>query len=272
MNNPFRRPDAAGASFLPEDYVARKNETRANILSLLLFGVVMFGVVAAFFVTNRQWLSVRREQAAINVQYAQEAERIEQYKTLQAQKAAMLARAEITTSLNEPVPRSNLLAELVSRMPREITLLDLTLESKRIEAPKADAQNRSGKTDPKAKSGSLTKGSKAQAGKDEAKKENEKIAPARFTFSLKLQGVSRANQEIADYVTALKACPLLQAVELAYIKERTIKDVDLREFEITAQLRPDADARSVEPVATLRQGSKTANQSASAEQPSGEEK
>lgn len=60
MRNPFARNDSPSGSFLPAEYVARKNEMRANIICLSLFGVVMFGVIAAFFVTNRQWLQVRK--------------------------------------------------------------------------------------------------------------------------------------------------------------------------------------------------------------------
>lgn len=256
MKNPFRRPDAAGASFLPEDYVARKNETRANIFALVLFAIVMFGVVGAFFVTNRQWLSVRREHEAMNAQYAQEAKKIEQLKGLEAQKSDMLAKAEITTALIERVPRSILLAELVTRMPKEITLLDLSLEGKRIEPPKADPKDRAGakpgaKPITKAVAGSLTKA----GGKGEDKAKEEKPTPPRLSHTLKLQGVASANWHITDYLASLTACPLLQTVELTYIKERTIKDVSLREFEITAQLKPDADARAIEPVTTLRQGS-----------------
>src|SRR5690554_1039472 len=122
MRNPFLRPDMGGGSFLPEDYVARKAETRASLISLALFGIVLGGVVAAFFVTNRQWLSVRREQELINTLYTQEARKIEQLKKLEAQKAEMLAKAEVTTALVEKVPRSVLLSELTTRMPESITL------------------------------------------------------------------------------------------------------------------------------------------------------
>src|SRR5262245_52717864 len=132
MRNPFARTDAGNSSFLPQDYVARKAEMRANLLCLALFGVVMFGVVAAFFVTNRQWLQVRQEQQSITTRYSSEAAKIEQLKLLEGQKAEMLEKAEVTTALIEKVPRSRLLSELVNRMPQDITLLELSLISKRI--------------------------------------------------------------------------------------------------------------------------------------------
>src|SRR6185436_1057254 len=131
MWKPFVKADQQGSSFLPQDYVARKAEMRANLICLGLFGVVMFCVVAAFFVTNRQWLQVRRNQQAITTQYTQEAIKIEQLKQLEKQKNEMMEKAEITTALIEHVPRSILLAELITRMPDDITLLELTLVSKR---------------------------------------------------------------------------------------------------------------------------------------------
>src|ERR1043165_4975506 len=135
MWKPFVRPDQQGASFLPQDYVARKAEMRANLICLSLFGVVMFCVVAAFFVTNRQWLQVRKSQATITAQYTQEAAKIEQLKLLEKEKGEMMDKAEITTALIERVPRSVLMSELITRMPDDITLLELSLISKRVKEP-----------------------------------------------------------------------------------------------------------------------------------------
>ena len=70
-------------SFVPEDYLARKAERRTNVVYLALFSVAMFGIVAAFFVTNRQWSEVKQYQEAINVRFSQAAKDIEQVKTLE---------------------------------------------------------------------------------------------------------------------------------------------------------------------------------------------
>jgi Tfp pilus assembly protein PilN len=257
MGNPFRPHDTQGASFLPEDYVRRRAEMRANVISLGLFGVVMFGVIGAFFVTNRQWMTVRQEQLTVNQAYAAEARKIDQLQQIEAQKTAMISKAELTTALLEKVPRSILLAELITRMPQDITLLDLALTSKRIAtegAPQADKKA-------KPKPGSLSKGKgtdkdkAAETKKDadakkaaEAEPEKPKVVPPKFEFTLKLNGVARVNNDITDYLSALNACLLLECVELTFIKPRIMDDVELREFEITAHIRNDADARSIEPV------------------------
>ncbi|MBL9031465.1 MAG: PilN domain-containing protein [Phycisphaerae bacterium] len=252
MRNPFLRDEQSG-SFLPSDYVNRKAEMRANLICLGLFGVVMFAVVSAFFVTNRQWLQVRSAQKSITVQYTQEAAKIEQLKRLEQQKSEMMTKAEVTTALIEKVPRSILLAELITRMPADLTLLELQLVSKRIkEAP-------AGKPGAGPAGGSGIKNlsgrpAGAQAGKagPEAKPEDaEKVTPPKFDFTLRLQGVGRSNQNIADYLQSLKQCTLLETVDLKYIKETTIDKMDLRKFEIEITLKKDADARGIAPIENL---------------------
>jgi Tfp pilus assembly protein PilN len=249
MRNPFLRSDSGNSSFLPQDYVARKAELRANLICLGLFGVVMFGVVAAFFVTNRQWLQVRREQTLITTQYTKEQAKIEQLKKLESQKAEMFEKAEITTALLEKVPRSRLLSELVNRMPQDITLLEIGLVSKRIKdtpppaAPGKDGGPANKSIAPAKPTAGPKKG--AAATKDGKPAVPEKPQAPRFDYTLKLTGVSRVNNSIADYMTALKACAFLDAVELKYIEPTTIEKQDLRKFVIEAQIKKDVDARDM---------------------------
>ncbi len=254
MKHPFQKKVASGASFLPDDYVAQKIELRANVLCLSLFGLVMFGVIGAFFVTNRQWIKVRQEQAAITVEYTQQAAKIEQLKKLEMQKAEMLAKAEITTALIEKVPRSVLLGELVTRMPEEITLLDLKLESKRIKDDPLPGLGKSGAGAPRIRSIQTGPTNVAPSPGKPALPEPSRIRAPRFEYKLTITGVSKRNNEIADYIAALKECTLLDKVDLRHIKEKTIDKVEMREFVIEAVIRPDADARSLEPVKDLQQG------------------
>ncbi len=240
----LKRPTTeASGSFLPEDYIERKTASRATIIGLTLFGVVMFGVVGAFLVTNRRWSEIRAQQQKINEEYELEARKIEQLKSLEAQRAVMMSKAEITAALIEKVPRSILLAELITRMPRDITLLDLELKSKRLDTqPKTTDAAGAGKQ-AAAKVKNLT--AAATKGKDDKAAEPTKARAPRFDFTLTLSGVAANNNDIAEYLGQLQACPLLGTVELQYIKETIISDVGLRRFEIIAQLRPEADAHEL---------------------------
>lgn len=247
--------NASAGGFLPDDYVHSRAEKRAGLLTLVLFGVVMFGVASAFFVTNRQWIDVRNEQQEINAEYTREAQKIEQLKALEKQKAEMLAKAELTTALIERIPRSLLTAELVTRMPEQITLLNMELTSKRI-------MSATPTTKVQAAAGSLM-------GKGGAEPAPVRISAPKYEYNLTVTGVSQENNEIADYLASLKQSPLLEGVDLTYIKPTKISDIELRRFELVARLRPDADARSVEPVAELRKGEKLLQEAARPEENAG---
>lgn len=257
MRNPFIRNDSGSSSFLPADYVTRKAELRANLLCLSLFGVVMFGVVAAFFVTNRQWLQVKREQQSITQQYTKEQAKIEQLKLLEKQKSEMLEKAEITTALIEKVPRATLVAELVTRMPEDITLLEMQLTGKRLKEPAAGA-GADGKPGPAIKSITPAPGAqaagpkKAAPGTKDPKAPPEKPQAPKFEYTLRLTGVAQQNNNIADYIQSLKTCTLLENVDVKYIKETTIDKLDLRKFEIEATIRRNADGRGIAPVKDLQ--------------------
>src|SRR4051794_3901496 len=98
MSNPFRPVAPASSSFLPEDYVARKTETRVNILILGLFALVLGGVVAAFVVTNQRWQALRQRQSTVNEQCELEGKKIDQLNALESQRAQMMEKAEITAA------------------------------------------------------------------------------------------------------------------------------------------------------------------------------
>ncbi|MBM4107213.1 MAG: PilN domain-containing protein [Phycisphaerae bacterium] len=267
MSHPQHRPGAGNTSFLPEDYVQRRTEARANLLTLTLFAVVLLGVVGAFLVTNRAWNTIRMEQEAINVEYTQEASKIDQLKELERQREQMIEKAEITAALIERVPRSVLLAEIINRMPGEVTILELELKSTRVDTappPATAAQGQPAKITPKVRSlMDLGEGGKPDA-------ESSKVKPPKYESGLRLVGVARGNEQIADYLAALKASPLITRVELVYINEATIDKQSFRKFEVLAAIRPDADARQALKAAPPenRQASETDAPASSASAPS----
>lgn len=248
MAKPNPNMSPTGGSFIPEDYLRQKVETRANIINLILFGVVLFGVIGAFFVTHRQWGDVRLVQAEINRSFATEAAKIEQLKLLEAQKAEMVEKAEITAALLERVPRSILMAELINRMPEKLTLSDLELKSSRPKEVAAKPAAGSPQNQPKSLA---AKPAGASGGKDD-KAKPAKPRPPKIEFAITLTGLAASDADVADYHAKLKSCPLLDKVELVSAKEVKVEDVAVREFRIEASIRSSADARSIEPLQVPR--------------------
>lgn len=228
------------ASFLPEDYVRGKDEARWNVISLLLFGVVMVAVVSAFVLTNRRWQSVRHDQAEIRVQFEEEALKIEALKELETQRTEMMDKAAVVAALRDNVPRSVLMAELWRAKPKEATLTEIKLEGERVkEAPPTAAGAEKGKAVASLKGSTTGPGTGKEA-------EKAKVIPPEFKHSLTVEGVSEDNERIADYLAKLRESPLLIDVELRFISETTLESVLLRKFRITATLNPQADASEVE--------------------------
>jgi hypothetical protein len=244
------------ASFLPEDYRQRKVEGRTGVLMVILFCIVMFGVVAAFYVTNREWAAVQSLQEQINVQYATEAKKIDQLKVLEAQKSEMVEKAEITTALIEKVPRSILMAEIINRMPATLALTEVDLVSKKIvDAPdKSDKKKK--KTAPRSIAGKTPAETKTAANKSAKEPEAppERPKPPRFEYLLTLTGLAKTDEEIADYTALLQQCGLLEKVEFKFSGDTIIEEVGLRKFRIEAVIRPGADARAIEPLLVQRIG------------------
>lgn len=261
MNTASQRPDSAG-SFLPDEYVSKRAELRAGILGMGLFCVVMVLVVGAFIVTNQRWRAVRSEARAVEVEYEEQRARIEQLEKLETEREDMLEKAEIVSALVEKTPRSLMMAEIVGRMPPGMTLLEVKLDGKRIEAPKPEeAKGKKGpqkvgtlsKTaaKPADKSKTKGKGDTKTAAKEPAPPPRERIAPPKFDYRLTLGGVTTVNTEVADFLARLKECDFLQNADLVYIRETDIDGKELRKFEIIAQLRtttvpPKAQVAEVE--------------------------
>ena len=238
------------STFLPEDYVERKAERRTNVLSVTLFVVVTMGVIAAFFVTNRQWNDVKHYQHAINIRYTQAAKNIEQLKLLEEQKNDLLHKAELTTALIEKVPRSILLSELINRMPKNrIVLLEFEMKSKRLDRPSVTRPTRKAAS---AKTRSLADKAARQAVRAREKEEASTVRAPRFETALVIVGVAPRHRDIAHYVAALQDCELIDRVELIFTEATKIKEREMNKFRIEADLRTNADARRIIPLETPR--------------------
>lgn len=224
-------------TFLPEDYLAKKAERRANIFCIILFVVVMLGVVGAFLFTNRQLSNVKARQQAINVQYQHAAMQIQELEELEEQKGEMLKKAELAAALVERVPRSILMAELINRMPPRLGLLELHMDSEKIRQPTTPTPDRNA-------TGSLNKKKRGKT-KAEAAEEARKIEAPRYQVTLEMVGVAPTDLEVSKYLAELNSYPLLRDVTLKYSEEKEIEGRRMREFRIRMRLDSEADVRDV---------------------------
>lgn len=66
--------------------------------------------------------------------------------------------------------------------------------------------------------------------------------------------------DISDYLTSLKGCSLLDKLELPYIQVTTVDQVELRKFEIQANIAANADACATSPAAVAEANAKLQKQ------------
>lgn len=144
------------------------------------------------------------------------------------------------------MPRSILLAELINRMPEDITLLELEISSKRVATPPPRPSQSAGA---KAVSGATTSRTNPKAAP--AAPDPRMMAPA-FHTRVVLVGVTSTHNNVARYGAALQECPLLTNVELVFSERAIIKNRELNKFRIEADIVRGADARRIEPIANPR--------------------
>jgi Tfp pilus assembly protein PilN len=221
-------------SFLPEDYVERRIERRTSLICLAMFVVMLSGVGAVYAFKTSQFAEARAQRNSINGRYAEAGRRLEQLEALKARRNEMLRKAQVTATLLERVPRTFLLADLVNRMPDALSLLELHLSSKMVQAPR-----------PAASKSALS--NRKDARKEEEKTKEPDPVPQQVV-SLALIGVAPTDVQVAQYIAKLTQSPLLTDVSLIFSEETKINETPMRKFRIEMALSPTADVRALEPL------------------------
>ena len=115
-------------NLIPDDYLQKRLQKRANYLCVALFSVVMVGVATAALVSDRAYRNTQKVLDRVNANYAEAAKQLEQMRTLEASKRQMMGKAIATGILLERIPRSFLLATLTKALPGNASLLKVELK------------------------------------------------------------------------------------------------------------------------------------------------
>ena len=217
--NPLDPDMADNHSFLPEDYLDKKIARRTNVIFVSLFAVVLTAVVAADFVQRRQDAQQIARLAEYNAQFESMQRQLEQIEELKAKESQMKQKANVTATLKDNVLKSMVFAELINIMPATLRLTDLDLQTKAVK----DAA-------PAARTSVQREKLRQQAtGQPEVQ-----IIPT--VVDMKLVGLAPTDVEISEYIGALNAHPMFDAVSLAFVEESRDKDSTLRKFQIDLAL------------------------------------
>ena len=224
------------SGFLPDDYVKQRAERRTNIAAVVLFAVVMGGVALAYLATDRTWNGVRSAQASVNQRFQAAADRRAEMDAYVDRVDRIVDKAHIAVGLLDAVPRSNLLAEIVNRMPDKLSMIRFNMSTTELKSPRDKPQV----------VGSITTRGGSARGAEDGDGIEARPEPRRWSTTVEIEGLAPSLAEISLFIDALVEMELYRRVRLDHTKEVEIDDRGMREFRVLFELRPNADIRLVE--------------------------
>jgi len=215
-------------NFLPEDYVEKRQATRAAIVFIGLLLFVVTGVVGTYLYMQWSMKGVFAQRDHVNLQYEEASKKIAEAQEMEKQKERMVEKAEVTTALMERVRRSALLGELTRLLPQGVRFASLDLKTKEMAQPAGANPN-----------AALEKARQGQGGKVETPK-----APL-MDVTLILTGIAPTDSDVATYMSSLQHSDLLTGVALLYSEElkKNKDDQPVRRFSVEMHVDPNADLR-----------------------------
>lgn len=213
-------------NLLPDDYMQKRAQRRANAACLVLFVVVMAGVVGADLVSHRATADIETVRARVDQDYAEAAKLVAQLQELRTRRTTMLKQAKCTASLMEPVPRSYLLAMLTNSLPEGMSLIRFSLDTVTVLPP----------APPAGEKGQATGNAKF----DSAMKNRNQPKP-RLVVEMEVTGLAHTDVEVARLIARLARNGLTDSVDLVYSQEKKVEEAAVREFRLHLRLREGAD-------------------------------
>lgn len=209
-------------NFVPDDYIQDSESHRTNLLYLVLLAIVMAGIGVSFMVVKVRQRSLDAREKVIDAEMLRKKEDIRQAQELQGKSTAIWKTALTTTDLLEPVPRSVLLASLTNNLPTGVSLLSLDLVQK--------------KSKEKSTVSASTKYKSKQV--EKAAANEPKVSPEKLLEThIDITGIAPSDVQVAAYIEKLSNSSLFDYVTLVESKEKSIKNLDYRQFKLKTLLK-----------------------------------
>jgi len=203
-------------NLLPDDYVKKQSQKRANIFCIVLFGVIMAGVMFAAHLSSNSNARLVQQRNEVNEEYSRALSVIDKMRQMELRKDSLALKASNTASLMERAPRSYLLGLVTQLCPRNLTLYKFELATKK---PKAVTSS---------------KFAKAAA---------QKSRPSDYLVELCLTGYasSATDVDVARYLLSLENSPLVVRADLETTKDLSDDEMTVREFKCRLFINTELD-------------------------------
>mgnify|MGYP000100215396 CR=1 FL=1 len=220
-------------NFIPSDYIEKKLARKANFLCAILVAAVGLAMAMLLVVLSLAEDSLQDEETAIQGKVTEASAQVETWKKFQTDRVALLDRAGKAAKLLAPLPRSRIVAEVVRALPKQTTLLELSVAEETvtvIEAAKPEAAKKPGEKDKAPPKPAAARGSKRGA---LAEKQQD-------VTKLRMVGLAPRDIEVAELIASLSNSPYFDQVELPVSEDFTVGNRVLRKFEVLFVLSGDA--------------------------------
>ncbi len=205
-------------NLLPDDYLKRRAQRRANVMCLVLFVVVMAGVGGAALVSEQSYEHTRTVSRRVDAAYEDAARMIQRMQELERRKGRMLSKAKRTAALMEKVPRSYIIGAITHALPKGASLLKVKMDTRVI----AEA---------------------GRSGRRRRRKHPARNVQTQTEVELRVEGLAWTDVHVARFIANLARDPLIAAVDLIYSEQTEIDDeTTTRKFEIRLEMKKGADA------------------------------
>ena len=203
--------------FVPNDYIQKRESTRANIMYLVLFVLVMAGIGSTFSVIKLRQQSMNKQLAEIDAQILQAQEKMTLLEEFEAKGNEMIKAASMTADLYENAPRSVVLACLTNNLPKGVSLTEVKLYEKTVTSDQ---------------------GVQTQYQKASAKAGQEaKIVQTH----VEIVGIAPSDIGVAGFISKLANSVLFEGAALVESKELKVGNHKMREFKLAAVIKPELE-------------------------------
>lgn len=216
-------------NFLPEDYIEKRAAHRHAVIFIGLFLAVMGGIVAAYFLTERERSGVLLDLDKVNQELDRKGRELAEYKQMRAEKEAMHTKVELTAQLMERVWRSVLLTELHRALGTDTKLTQLQLQTKEVQIVRP----------------------MPRPGEDPKKLAAEMPRP-QPEVNIELMGLAPSHEHVAVFLDRLGKLDLVKDAKPVFSEEYKHDGDVTRRFKVTMRVNPEADTRLSKTVAKGR--------------------
>lgn len=205
--------------FLPPWYPALLNRRRAVIAQGWFTAAALIVLVLCLFVRQQSIHAAEHKRDRVHDQLGQAASELQKLNELQSLKAQMSRQAEIVSHLGPHIPTARLVNVIDELMPREMALLDLSIESEvqtTMQQPQQAAAPAPGSPAPGA------------------------VPVIDRRLNVKLHGVAPSDAQLGVFFTRLQGLPHLSNMQ-SHCKDRAAGDHVMRDFEVTFLIHLDEE-------------------------------